>query len=74
MHRLTIGWEPRHELTIGWDSEHGLPVMLIDRDFDFPTGEALTLDIPIPVFGALILALSFGALFGLGTTRHHREP
>jgi|DewCreStandDraft_4_1066084.scaffolds.fasta_scaffold37401_2 hypothetical protein len=34
-------------LTVGKDFEHNRFVVLFNRDFDFPTGEAFVIDIPV---------------------------
>lgn len=56
-----------HELTLGWDFEHQHPVVLVDRIFDFPTGEVAYVDLAImDLVRAGMVTLGIGlCLYGL---------
>lgn len=63
-----------HELTLGWDREHRHPVMSMDRAYDFPTGEVLSVDLTLhlPSLGTVLLVLSLFGLWKMGRMDRHR--
>ena len=68
-----------HELTLGWDFTDHHPVMLLDRDFDFPNDSTVLLaDIPftdfIPaIWATLVVGLFLYALWRLGEPPRSRS-
>jgi hypothetical protein len=61
-----------HEITLGWDFEHHHPVMLVDRIFDFPTGEAVWIDLAVtdlvrPGMVTVVIGLCLYGLWRLGS-------
>ncbi len=66
-----------HELTLGWDFEHARPIVLVDRVSDFPTGEALWVDITFTNLAragvaSLVIGLGLLALWRLRRPPSHR--